>query len=56
MLAKEELLIKIDIMRKYLTDLLKNKNDLLDPEVIIASKMLDDILNSYYQLLNTPRR
>lgn len=48
----KELLQKIDEMRKYMNDLIKEKGNLLDHEVIIASQMLDSILNEYHQILD----
>jgi len=46
-----ELQDKIQHFREYLHDLVKNKKNLQDPEVITASKMLDSLLNEYCKLL-----
>ncbi|AKN29633.1 transposase [Clostridium carboxidivorans P7] len=47
----EQLLKKIEETRTYMNDLIKEKSDLLDPEVIIVSQMLDSILDEYYKIL-----
>lgn len=47
----EQLLKKIDETRTYMNDLIREKSDLLDPEVIIASQMLDSILDEYYKII-----
>ncbi|NMM63295.1 aspartyl-phosphate phosphatase Spo0E family protein [Clostridium sp. P21] len=47
----EQLLKKIDETRTYMNDLIREKSDLLDPEVIIASQMLDSILDEYYRII-----
>lgn len=46
-----ELLAKIDDLRKSLGDLLAEKKDLLDSEVISASQRLDTSLNEYNRIL-----
>lgn len=48
----KELVLKIDEMRKYLNDLIKEKGNLLDYEVVVASQMLDSILNEYHKILD----
>jgi len=45
-----ELQDKIKHFREYLHDLIKNKGNLQDPEIITASKMLDLLLNEYSNL------
>lgn len=47
----EQLLKKIEETRTYMNDLIREKSDLLDPEVIIVSQMLDSILDEYYKIL-----
>lgn len=47
----KKLLKKIDETRNYMNDLIEQKSDLLDPEVIVASQMLDSILDEYYKIL-----
>lgn len=32
-------------------DLIEKKSDLLDPEVVLASQMLDVVLDEYYKIL-----
>ncbi|GGH16607.1 aspartyl-phosphate phosphatase Spo0E family protein [Paenibacillus segetis] len=46
----KQLLIQIEQLRQQLNDLHQNKN-FTDPEVIIASQMLDAVLNEYYRLM-----
>lgn len=45
----ERLLKHIEQLRQQLHDL--SKDNLTDPEVIIASQMLDAALNEYYRLM-----
>jgi stage 0 sporulation regulatory protein len=47
---------KIEEVRKKMNDLIKEKGDLLDPEVIIASQMLDAVLNEYNYILKKRNR
>lgn len=47
----EEVMTKIEKVRKEMNNLIKRKGNLLDPEVISASQILDSILNEYYQIL-----
>lgn len=51
MLDTKELLEKIRDLRKYLNNLIEKKNDLLDPEIMGVSKMLDLLLNEYEKLI-----
>jgi Spo0E like sporulation regulatory protein. len=46
----EDLLKKIDETRNYMDDMIKEKSNLLDPEIIVVSQMLDSILNEYYKI------
>lgn len=41
----------IDELRKDLYDLIEQKSDLLDPEVVFASELLDSALDEYYKIL-----
>lgn len=43
---------KICKMRQALQDLINEKSNLLDPEIIFASQELDEALNEYNKLLN----
>ncbi|WP_185650522.1 aspartyl-phosphate phosphatase Spo0E family protein [Clostridium sp. DJ247] len=49
---KEELIKKIDRVRDYMHDLISKKDSLTDPEVVLASQMLDYELNEYNRLFN----
>ncbi|OAA92072.1 aspartyl-phosphate phosphatase Spo0E family protein [Clostridium ljungdahlii] len=42
---------KIAELRKELENLIEQKKNLLDPEVIVASQMLDSILNEYNKII-----
>jgi len=48
----EDINKKICEMRQSLQDLINEKPNLLDPEVIAASQELDETLNEYNNLLN----
>lgn len=48
----KELVKKIEDMRNYLNDLLLEKSNLLDEEVISASQALDKILNDYNKIIS----
>jgi stage 0 sporulation regulatory protein len=50
MTTEEKLIKKIEELRLPLNEITKEK-DLSDPEVVIASQMLDAVLNEYYRLL-----
>jgi Spo0E like sporulation regulatory protein. len=43
---------KINMMRKLLQDLINEKSNLLDPDVILVSQELDEILNEYNKLIS----
>ncbi len=47
----EELIIKIDEMRKTMCDLIDQQTGLMDQKVVQASQNLDEVLNSYHKLL-----
>lgn len=46
----KQLLLQIEQLRQQLNDLNANHN-LTDPEIVIASQMLDAVLNEYYGLM-----
>jgi len=48
----KDLLKKIDDTRTYMNDMIKEKPNLLDPEIILVSQMLDSILNEYNKIIN----
>lgn len=43
---------KIEKIRDYMHDLINEKGSLTDPDVILASQMLDSNLNEYNKLSN----
>ncbi len=47
----KELIDKIQDLRKYLHLLLEEKENLLDPEIVSVSKMIDTLLNEYEKIL-----
>lgn len=47
----QELSMKIEEMRKSLYDLILEKGDLLDEEIVVASQTLDKALNDYNDIL-----
>lgn len=47
---------KIQAMRDEMQNLIEQKNSLLDPEVLTASRMLDVMLNEYNKMLNSKIR
>lgn len=52
----DKLMIVIKELRNELVNLANEKGTLLDSEVIIASKMLDAMLNEYERLLEEKKR
>lgn len=52
----EELIIKIDEMRKTMCDLIDEQTGLVDQKVIQASQNLDEVLNFYHKLLESKKR
>ncbi|MCD2346189.1 aspartyl-phosphate phosphatase Spo0E family protein [Clostridium guangxiense] len=44
--------VEIQNLREKLTELIMQKENLLDPQVIAASKMLDSILNEYSEIIS----
>ncbi|WP_313885203.1 aspartyl-phosphate phosphatase Spo0E family protein [Clostridium sp. DJ247] len=49
---REELLRKIEKTRDYMHDLINKRGSLTDPEVVLASQILDCELNEYNKLFN----
>jgi len=47
MSGKEKMTAEIEVLREVLASLIRNKEDLLDPEILWASKQLDIALNEY---------
>lgn len=47
----QDIIKKIEKARKEMNDLISEKGDLLDQEVIIASQKLDSVLNEYNKVL-----
>ncbi|MDF2884200.1 MAG: hypothetical protein K0R54_4767 [Clostridiaceae bacterium] len=43
---------KIILLRKLLQSMIDAKGDLLDPDILCASSLLDDILNEYDKVKN----
>lgn len=43
---------ELENLRIKLNDLIDQKKDLLDPEIIVASQMLDSILNQYHKVID----
>ncbi|MDQ0086619.1 hypothetical protein J2T12_000013 [Paenibacillus anaericanus] len=46
----KQLLLQIEQLRQQLNNLNTN-NNLTDPEIVVASQMLDAVLNEYYGLM-----
>lgn len=46
----ENLIKRINETRNYLNDMIKEKSNLLDPEIIAVSQSLDSILNEYNKI------
>ncbi|MBC7293613.1 MAG: aspartyl-phosphate phosphatase Spo0E family protein, partial [Thermoleophilia bacterium] len=49
--ALDELMQKIRDLRRDLERLVGEKESFIDPEVLAASRMLDALLNQYYDML-----
>lgn len=47
----KKLICKIENLRKELNALILEKQDLLDPDVVSASKKLDEALNEYNNMV-----
>lgn len=50
LIVDKQLIEKIEKIRDYMHDLINRKGSLTDPEVILASQMLDCSLNEYNRL------
>ena len=48
----KDIMDEIEKVRNKMNETLKEKGDLLDKEVIVASQILDSVLNEYYKILN----
>lgn len=51
----EQLMLRIDEMRKQMNDLIQEKENLVDPEVVAASQELDSVLNDYNNILKSKK-
>lgn len=51
----EELIRKIEEIRNHMYDLISEKTDLLDPEVVRISQMLDITLNEYFKVTESEK-
>lgn len=47
----QDLMLKINETRDQMINLLKEKENPLDPQVIEISQLLDSLLNDYYKVL-----
>lgn len=50
MADKNMILVEIEVLRDKLASLIQAKGELLDPEVIEASILLDEALNAYNEM------
>jgi hypothetical protein len=50
MADKNMILVEIEVLRDRLSSLIQAKGELLDPEVIEASILLDEALNAYNEI------
>lgn len=50
MIELNVLIHKLEVLRRELNILILEKQDLLDPDVVAASKKLDDVLNEYEKM------
>jgi len=48
----ERIKCKINELRKKLIQLINEKQNLLDPDVVSTSQQLDDVLNEYNKMMN----
>lgn len=48
----QDIEVEIQKLREKLTELIEQKENLLNPEVIAASKILDSSLNEYSQIIS----
>lgn len=49
MADKDKLTVAIELLREDLQNLMLDKSDFLDEEILKKSKKLDKLLNKYYQ-------
>lgn len=47
----KDILLEMRELRKHLNDLIKENNDLLIPEIVETSQMLDSVLNKYGRII-----
>ncbi|WP_368488338.1 aspartyl-phosphate phosphatase Spo0E family protein [Clostridium sp. BJN0013] len=47
----DNILSQIESLKRNLDNLITQKDSLLDPEIIIASQMLDSMLNKYSKII-----
>lgn len=52
MTRMKELQNHIEMVRESLTSIIEAKKDLLDPEIVSISQLLDILLNEYIRLCN----
>ena len=48
----KDIMEEVERVRNIMNETLKEKGDLLDKEVVVASQILDSVLNEYYKILN----
>ncbi|KOA18184.1 Spo0E like sporulation regulatory protein [Clostridium homopropionicum DSM 5847] len=48
----KDIMEEVERVRNIMNETLNEKGDLLDKEVIVASQILDSVLNEYYKILN----
>ena len=48
----KDIMEEVERVRNLMNETLKEKGDLLDKEVVVASQILDSVLNEYYKILN----
>ncbi|MDT8719394.1 aspartyl-phosphate phosphatase Spo0E family protein [Clostridium sp. 19966] len=49
----DKLLLLIEETRNHMTELLLDKGNLIDPEVLKVSQELDQVLNEYHNFIKT---
>ncbi len=47
----KDIMEEVEKLRKHLQKLLEEKEEIIDPEILSVSKMIDVLLNEYYRLL-----
>ena len=48
----QDIEVEIQKLREKLTELIEQKENLLDPQVVAASKILDSSLNKYSEIIS----